>query len=88
MTENPIDPSDLTPEMKQELRGEINRIVDLMVIIDSTRESIASIKKDIKEQYAIPVATITKVTGLLRKQNLDEEDEKWQMIKDFVGICE
>ena len=48
---------------------------------------IASLKKDIKDEYAIPVATITKVATIVRKQNLSEEDEKWEEIKDWVETC-
>jgi len=73
--------------LKQELRQEISRIVDLMVQIDSLRESISELKKDIKANYDIPVATITKVATIIRKQNLEEEQQKWEEIKDFVDIC-
>lgn len=77
----------MEPALKQEIKKEINRIVDLMVQIDSLRESISELKKDIKSNYDIPVATITKVATLVRKQNLDEEDQKWEEIKDFVDMC-
>lgn len=73
--------------LKQELRQEISRIVDLMVQIDSLRESISELKKDIKSNYDIPVATITKVATIIRKQNLQEEEQKWEEIKEFVDIC-
>lgn len=73
--------------IKSELRKEINRIVDMMVQMDSLRESIAELKKDIKTNYEIPVATITKVATILRKQNLSEEEEKWATIREYVDIC-
>lgn len=73
--------------LKQEIKREINRIVDMMVQIDSLREAISELKKDIKQQYDIPVATITKIATLLRKQNLEEEDQKWQEIKEYVELC-
>ena len=73
--------------LKVEVKKEINLIVDLMVQADSIRESIAELKKDIKTEYAIPVATITKVATIIRKQNLDEEEEKWDEIKEWVDIC-
>lgn len=77
----------MEPALKEEIKREINRIVDLMVQADSIRESIAELKKDIKAEYGIPATTITKVTAILRKQNLDEEDQKWEEIKEFVDIC-
>ena len=58
--------------LKKEIRGEISRIVDLMIQGEAIREAITELKKDIKEQYDIPVTTITKVANLVRKQNLDE----------------
>lgn len=73
--------------LKSEIKKEINRIVDLMVQVDSIRESITELKKDIKAEYGIPVATITKVATIIRKQNLDEEDQKWEEIKEFVDMC-
>tara|TARA_B100002019_G_scaffold293273_1_gene319795 strand:+ start:657 stop:893 length:237 start_codon:yes stop_codon:yes gene_type:complete len=73
--------------LKAEVKKEINRIVDLMIQADSIRESIAELKKDIKNEYAIPVTTITKVATIIRKQNLDEEEQKWDEIKEWVDIC-
>lgn len=77
----------MEPALKAELRKEINRIVDMMIQMDSLRESIAELKKDIKTNYDIPVATITKVATILRKQNLTEEEEKWNTIREYVDIC-
>ena len=73
--------------LKQELKGEISRIVDLMIQAEAIREQMASLKKDIKEEYGIPVATITKVATIVRKQNLSEEEDKWEEIKEFVDAC-
>lgn len=72
---------------KQEIKKELDRIVDLLVQRDAISESISELKKDIKAEYGIPVATITKITTILRKQNLAEEDEKWQEIKELVEAC-
>ena len=77
----------MEPALKQELKGEISRIVDLMIQAEAIREQMASLKKDIKEEFGIPVATITKVATIVRKQNLAEEEDKWEEIKDFVDAC-
>jgi hypothetical protein len=77
----------MEPALKAEIRKEINRIVDLMIQADAIREAIAELKKDIKTQYEIPVATITKVATIIRKQSLDDEEEKWNTIKEYVDIC-
>lgn len=73
--------------LKAEIKTEINRIVDLMIQAESLRESMAELKKDIKNEYGIPVATITKVATIVRKQNLSEEEDKWEEIKEFVDAC-
>jgi hypothetical protein len=73
--------------LKAELRKEINRIVDMMVQMDALRDGISELKRDIKTQYDIPVATITKVATIIRKQNLAEEEDKWSTIREYVDIC-
>ena len=73
--------------LQEEIRKEINRIVDLMIQADSIRESIGELKKDIKNEYGLPVATITKVATIIRKQNLEEEEQKWEEIKEWVDAC-
>ena len=73
--------------LKAELRKEISRIVDLMIQGEAIRESINELKKDIKSEYDIPVATITKISTIVRKENLQEEEEKWEEIKDIVAAC-
>ena len=70
--------------LKAELKQEISRIVDLMIQAEAIREQIASLKKDIKTEYGLPVATITKVASIVRKQNLEEEEEKWWVEKGMV----
>tara|TARA_Y100001937_G_C6966388_1_gene261208 strand:- start:44 stop:280 length:237 start_codon:yes stop_codon:yes gene_type:complete len=73
--------------LKSELKTEIQRIVDFMIQIEAMRDKISALKKDIKEEYGIPVATITKVATIVRKENLSEEEEKWEEIKEFVEAC-
>ena len=73
--------------LKAELRKEISRIVDLMIQGEAIRESINELKKDIKAEYDIPVATITKIATIVRKENLQEEEDKWEEIKDYVAAC-
>ena len=77
----------MEPALKAEMKQEISRIVDLMIQAEALREQMASLKKDIKEEYGIPVATITKVATIVRKQNLTEEEDKWEEIKEFVDAC-
>ena len=62
--------------LKEELRTEISRIVDLMIQAESIRESMAELKKDIKNEFGIPVATITKVATIVRKSKFRLKKKK------------
>jgi len=69
------------------LRAEIQRIVDLMVQVKSGQESISSILKDIKDQYEIPSTVARRVANTLHKNNMMEEEEKWEDFKSLVDVC-
>lgn len=73
--------------LKQNLKADMNKIVDMMIQMDSLREAIAEQKKDIKKNYDIPIATITKIATLIRKQNMNQEQEKWDEIVEYVQAC-
>ena len=70
-----------------ELANEINRIVDLVIQREAINASISSLKKDIKDNFDLPTTTITKIVTLVRKENIAEEDEAWQEIKNIVKLC-
>jgi len=70
-----------------EIKKEITKIVDMMIQMDSLREAISELKKEIKTEYEIPVATITKIATIIRKQSLDDEEAKWMEIKEYVEMC-
>lgn len=77
----------LTDEEQKELRAEIQRIVDLMVQVKSGQESISSILKDIKDEYEIPSTVARRVANTLYKNNMMEEEEKWEDFKSLVDVC-
>ena len=79
--------NDMEKALQDEVKKEISRIVDLMIQAESIRESISELKKDIKTEYGLPVATITKVATIVRKNSLEEEEEKWDEIKEWVDAC-
>jgi len=74
-------------EIKQDLKKDISKLVDLLIQADSIREAISEIKKEIKAEYDLPITTITKVATILRKQTLQEEEEKWEELKELVVSC-
>ena len=73
--------------LKSEVKKEISRIVDLWFKLIQLENQLLNLKKISKLNTAIPVATITKVATIIRKQSLDEEEQKWDEIKEWVDIC-
>ena len=57
----------------QELKNELEKVVDLMVQIDSARESISSRLKDIKSEYQIEIPVARRVATVMRKNSRSEE---------------
>lgn len=72
---------------EDKFKKDITKIVDLLIQMDSMREAISEIKKEMKIEHEMPIPTITKIATLIRKQNLDEEDAKWEEIKEAVELC-
>jgi hypothetical protein len=77
----------MSEDIKSELKQEIQKIMDLLVQIDAYKEAVSDAKKAIKEEFGIPITTINKVVSILVKQNLEEEEAKWQEIRELIEIC-
>jgi len=73
--------------MEKELKQDMSRLVDLMITAEAARDAIAEQKKHIKSEYEIAIPLITKIATILRKDALDEEEEKWNEIKNLVTEC-
>tara|TARA_A100000172_G_C2945273_1_gene77112 strand:+ start:119 stop:352 length:234 start_codon:yes stop_codon:yes gene_type:complete len=65
-------------ELNKELKAEFERVVDLLIQIESARESISSLLKDIKEEHGIEIPVARRVANVMRKNSRTEEEEKWE----------
>tara|TARA_R110000851_G_scaffold294584_1_gene449278 strand:+ start:236 stop:460 length:225 start_codon:yes stop_codon:yes gene_type:complete len=64
--------------VNNELKQEFEKIVDLLIQIESAREGISSRLKDIKSEYGIEIPIARRVANVMRKNSLAEEEEKWE----------
>lgn len=77
----------MADDIKANLKQDIQKVIDLLYQIESLKEAISEEKKAIKEEYDIPITTINKVVSILIKQNLEQEEAKWQEIKELIEVC-
>ena len=63
-------------QTNDELKREFEKVVDLLVQIESARESISSLLKDIKAEYNIEIPVARRVANVMRKNSRAEEEEK------------
>ena len=71
-------------QTNDELKREFEKVVDLLVQIESARESISSLLKDIKAEYNIEIPVARRVANVMRKNSRDEEEEKWNEFNELL----
>jgi ribosomal protein L12E/L44/L45/RPP1/RPP2 len=76
---NAINPEDVAKT--------IHTIVSLMEAVDASRDMISDKLKYLKETYGLPVADVRAAATALKKQNIDELDEKTKRIQELVDLC-
>lgn len=74
-----LDPADVAKT--------INTVVSLMDSIDSSRELINEKIKYLKTTYGLPSADVRAAATAIKKQNIDELDEKTKRIQELVDLC-
>ena len=62
----------------KELKTEFEKVVDLLIQIESAREAISSLLKDLKAEYDIEIPVARRVANVMRKNSRTEEEEKWE----------
>ena len=67
-----------------ELKKEFEKVVDLLIQIESARESISSLLKDIKAEYNIEIPVARRVANVMRKNSRAEEEEKWNEFNELL----
>lgn len=75
----PIDPKDVATV--------INTIVDLLESVDASREFINGKIKYLKDTYGISATNARAAAMAIKKQNIEELDEKARAIQELIDIC-
>ena len=74
----------MQPQTNSELKQEFEKVVDLLIQIESAREGISSRLKDIKAEYGIEIPVARRVTNVMRKNSRSEEEEKWNEFNELL----
>ena len=67
-----------------ELKNELEKVVDLLIQIESAREGISSRLKDIKAEYDIEIPVARRVANVMRKNSRSEEEQKWEEFNELL----
>lgn len=78
-TTKPIDNEDVAKT--------VNTIVSLMESIDASREMINAKVKYLKDTYGLNATHVRAAATAIKKQAVDELDEKTKAIQEIVDIC-
>jgi hypothetical protein len=65
----------------------INTIVGLMDSIDASREMINTKVKHLKDTYGLSPSHVRAAATAIKKQAVDEIDEKTRAIQQIIDIC-
>lgn len=75
------------PLDKEDVAKSIDTIVSYMYAIDSSREAVNEIVKRLKSEYGLAPSDVRAAATALKKQNIDEIDEKTRRIQELVDLC-
>ena len=71
-------------QTNDELKREFEKVVDLLIQIETARDSISSLLKDIKDEYNIEIPVARRVANVMRKNSRAEEEEKWNEFNELL----
>jgi len=71
-------------QTNDELKREFEKVVDLLIQIETARDSISSLLKDIKGEYNIEIPVARRVANVMRKNSRAEEEEKWNEFNELL----
>ena len=71
-------------QTNNELKDELEKVVDLLIQIESAREGISSRLKDIKAEYDIEIPVARRVANVMRKNSRSEEEQKWEEFNELL----
>jgi septation ring formation regulator EzrA len=72
---------------KEDVSKTINTIVSLMESIDSSRELINDKIAYLKNTYGLPSTDVRTAATAIKKQNVEELDEKAKRIQEIIDMC-
>ena len=75
----PVDPEDVA--------STIDTIVSLMESVDASREMINAKVKYLKDTYGLNSAYVRAAATAIKKQAVDEIDEKTKAIQEIIDLC-
>lgn len=87
MTTNKKEPKQLTAVDPEDVSKTINTIVSLMESVDASRELINSKIKYLKDTYGINSTDARAAATAIKKQAVEEIDEKAKRIQELIDMC-
>ena len=75
----PIDSSDVS--------SHVDTIVSLMESVDASREMINAKVKYLKDTYGLNPSHVRAAATAIKKQAVDEIDEKTKAIQEIIDLC-
>lgn len=80
-------PKEITAIDPKDVSEVINTVVSLMESIDASRELINTKIKYLKDKYGLNSTDVRAAATAIKKQNVEELDEKAKRIQELVDIC-
>jgi hypothetical protein len=87
MADKKEQPKQITAVDPADVSTVINTVVSLMESIDSSRELISSKLKYLKDTYGINSTDARAAATAIKKQNVEEIDEKARRIQELIDMC-
>jgi hypothetical protein len=87
LTTNKKEPKQLTAVDPEDVSKTINTIVSLMESVDASRELINSKIKYLKDTYGINSTDARAAATAIKKQAVEEIDEKAKRIQELIDMC-
>lgn len=80
-------PKEITAIDPKDVAEVINTVVSLMESIDASRELINTKIKYLKDKYGLNSTDVRAAATAIKKQNVEELDEKAKRVQELVDIC-
>ncbi len=75
------------PIDSKDVASSVDTIVSLMESVDASREMINAKVKYLKDTYGLNAAHVRAAATAIKKQAVDEIDEKTKAIQEIIDLC-